>query len=51
MEYNNIYDMLFDNRNMDEIVISYLDGICNWSGKGLKETTDRYIKAFKKEGI
>ena len=26
MRYNNIYDMLFDNRNMDEIVISYLDG-------------------------
>lgn len=50
-EYDNIYDMLFLNRDMDEIVITYLQGICNWNRKKLKETTNKYINAFAKQGI
>lgn len=50
-QYNNIYDMLFCDRNMKQEALGFLDGKCTWTYGKLKNVTDKFIHSFSKEGI
>lgn len=51
IEYDNTYDMIFQQKDMQKAAIYYLEGNCVWTMGKLKEKTDYFIKGFKQAGL
>lgn len=51
VKYDNIYDLLFKDREMSDEAIVYLGGACVWTLGQLKKRTDQFIKGFLKAGV
>ena len=50
-QYKTVYDMIFETNDPKEEAIGFLDGLCSWTYKKLKEQTDKCIDGLRKQGI